>query len=522
MKRTSRGTVASLALACAAALLGTGTASAAEYPYSVTDPSSQPGGCTTAGELAWVGNTDVMLTAKVQGESSTEGLPQAHFRLWREGAPETPVVDTTVGTSGGSTVTLPVLKTSLPPEGPYWWQVRLESASGASEWTTACGFSTDHTRPAAPAVAFLDATPYPNASDPGTVRTVRIALPEGTEASYFCVDPLSRDVTLSCPAEKRVPVGADGTATTTFVTPERTGPATAWARAFDRAGNPSDAAGADYWVKTPFVEPFGDFDSDGRADLLGVDAEGRLTRGAGLEGGGFAAPVVADGRDWTGAVVARAGYLINRFGPQEPNDVRNDLVARQGAKLLVYPGDGAGGFGAPAEITGYDWSNVTAISLGRAPEGVLPRLVVVEGDRLLVFDLYEGGTELRVSEPVVLASSGWAGRTIAASDAYFGWFAAGVLARDPERGSLEFAGVDYGLDTAPYVLVPPVTVADSDWTARQVPSLVAAGDLTGDELTDLVTADRRGGLTLHPGREDGTLGTPVPLSGTGFKGLRLF
>ncbi|XIE78517.1 hypothetical protein AB6O49_11045 [Streptomyces sp. SBR177] len=90
MKRTKRGAAVSLALASAAVLLGSGTASAAEYPYTVSDPWAQPGGCTTAGELAWVGNTDVSLTARVEGQSSTEGLPSAHFRLWREGRPRVP------------------------------------------------------------------------------------------------------------------------------------------------------------------------------------------------------------------------------------------------------------------------------------------------------------------------------------------------------------------------------------------------------------------------------------------------
>ncbi|MET9956142.1 hypothetical protein ABZ135_32005 [Streptomyces sp. NPDC006339] len=339
-------------------------------------------------------------------------------------------------------------------------------------------------------MSFLDAAPYPNASEP-----------------------------LSCPAGERVPVGADGTATTTFVTPERSGPATFWARAVDRAGNLSDAGSAEYWVTSPFPEPFGDYDGDGRADLLGVDGHGRLTLAAGVEGG-FAAPVVADARDWSGAVVARAGHLINRYGPQEPNDVRNDLVARRGAKLFVYPGDGKGGFGAPAEIAGYDWSGVTGIALNRTAAG-LPRLVAVEGDRLLVFDLYEGA-ELRAGEPTVLAASGWAGRTIVASDGRAEWLPAGVLARDAVRGSLEFAGVDYGWE-APYVLVEPVAVAGSGWGEAEVPALVAAGDLTGDERIDLVTADPRGGLVLHPAHEDGTLGAPVALaSGSGFAGVRLF
>ncbi|MGW6247303.1 hypothetical protein [Streptomyces roseolus] len=519
MKRTGRSsTVAAVVLACAAGLLGAGTASAAEYPFTPADPRALPGGCVTSGELPWVGNTDVSLSVRVDGESATEGMAEARFRLWRADAGATPVLDLPVSASPGTTATLRVPKSYVPETGPYWWQARIESASGASAWTTPCGFSTDHTRPAPAGVAFLDLDAYPNGAPAGTVRTVRLSVPEGTEAAYFCLDPFQPPV--DCEGEERIPVGADGTATTTFAAPERSGPSTAWARAFDRAGNLSDAGSASYWVTSPAPQPFGDYDGDGRSDLLAVDAAGRLTRLAGQEGGGFAAPVAADARDWTGARVARAGWLINRYGPQEANDPRNDLVAQRGGRMYAYPGDGSGGFGQPVEITGYDWSRVTSFALTRE-DYATPRIVAVEDDRLLFFELFTGRDGMRVTEPHVLASQGWAAKELLTSDASRATLLGSFWARDARQGTLEYAGVDHGLDR-PYDLVAPVRVAASGWSGRQLPGVVAVGDLDGDERIDLVTADRWGRLAVRVVGADGAPGAPAAVAGSVPGGARPF
>ncbi|MFD9034231.1 hypothetical protein ACFVZW_24270 [Streptomyces sp. NPDC059567] len=523
MKRTRANTwlgAASLALACAAGLLGGGTAQAAEaYPYTTADPKVLPGGtCVTTGTLPWIGNTDISLTLRVEGESSTEGHPEAHFVLRQGTDPDTaPILDTSVGASAGSHATLRVPQGRLPEGEGYWWQARLESRSGASAWTAPCGFNVDLTRPAAPTVVFTDTAQHPNGVPPGTVRTVRLSLPEGTEADHFCV--ASDPTTVTCPQHERVPVGSDGTATTTFVTPESTGPATVWARAVDRGGNISDRASADYWITYPFIERFGDYDSDGRADLLGVGADGKLTLRAGQEGGGFGVPVVADGRNWSNARLARASWLINRYGPQEPNDVRNDIVALQGGKLFAYPGNGAGGFGEPVEITGYDWSGVSDIAVSRS-ESTQPMLLAKEADRLLIFDLNNGGP-LYVREPSVLAASGWASKSVHFSDGPADSGMPFFWARDTRRGTLQHFPVDYGT-AEPWALGAPTTVSPSGWTARQRPSVAVVGDLDGDGRSDLVSLDRSGALLLHPAAEDGSLGAPVTLHAKGWKGVALF
>ncbi|WP_369144240.1 hypothetical protein [Streptomyces sp. R44] len=519
-KKRRPAVVAALALACAAGLLGGGTARAAEFPYTPAEPTLWPGGCATAGELPWVGNNDLSLSVKAAGDGDG-ALVNTRFQLWKQGEEAAPAVDVLVATVPGSTARLQVLRAQVPQEGPYWWQARIEGATGASAWTAPCGFRTDQMAPETPAVTFTDSEQYPQGAPSGVTRTVRFSLPPGTEAKGFCFNP-EREIGVSengCDSQW-VPVEADGTATATFVSPERTGPATLYARTVDRAGNISPTAYGYYKVAYPFIEPFGDYDSDGRPDLLGVDAAGRLTLLAGREGGGFAAPTAADARDWTNTRVARAGWLLNRYGPQQANDVRNDLVALRDGKLFAYPGDGEGGFGEPVEITGFDWSGVTRFAVSRQDYGS-PGLVAVQNGRLLYFTVYSSWQGIHVSEPTVLAASGWGTKELVASDTTPNALLGAFWARDTRSGALEYFGVDYGTD-APQQLVAPVTVAASGFSARQVPSLVAVGDLTEDGRIDLVTGDRQGALALRPVGEDGAPGAAQAVQGAVPAGTRLF
>lgn len=516
MRRAPRRVAFAAVLACAAGLVNGGTAYAADYPYVPEDPKTTPGGtCATSGPLPWIGITDVTLTVRVGGESVTEPSPQAHFVVLKEGSDES-VMDVATAVTPGTVATLRVPRDLLTDGEGYRWRARLESAGGSSEWTGSCGFRMDLTRPAAPEIAFTDADTYPQGAPPGTVRHLRFTLPEGTEASRICFAPLGQP--LVCGADDGVPVGEDGTASTTFITPEATGPGRLSARAVDRAGNVSDIADAEYWVTYPVAEQFGDYNGDGHPDLLGVATDGTLTLRPGLPGGGYGGGQVADRRDWSKATVARAGWMVNRYGPEQSNDVRNDIVALREGKLFAYPGDGEGGFGAAMEIRGYDWSGVTEIAVNDA-QTTLPMLLAKEGDRLLLFEVNNAG-ELRVGSPSVLAVSGWSTKS-ARFAAPESWGLPSVWARDVKKGTLELIPIEYGSSQL-WDLGTPVPVATTGWNDRQRPYAEIVGDVDGDGRSDIVSSDRRGALWMHPMAQDGTLGDPVMLQARGWRGVAFF
>ncbi|MFK3835857.1 peptidoglycan DD-metalloendopeptidase family protein [Microbacterium sp. NPDC087868] len=90
----------------------------------------------------------------------------------------------------------------------------------------------------------------------------------------------------------------------------------------------------------------GDFDRDGRGDLIAIDAAGIQYFYPGIPNGFAARQIV--GRGWTGFTAMTGGVDYN-------GDGRPDLVARMAnGDLRVYPGGGNGGFGASYVIgTGF-------------------------------------------------------------------------------------------------------------------------------------------------------------------------
>ncbi|MGW8991332.1 hypothetical protein ACWGRF_15575 [Streptomyces zhihengii] len=514
MRRTGRpgraGALAGVALAVASVLLGGGSATAADRLQPPGEPTTNPSGtCVSEGELPWIGVTDLVeLKVRADESADAEDRPAVRFVLRQTGVQD-PLSDMTVGASGGSLAVARVPSELVAEGGEFWWQSRMESGSEHSAWTTPCGFRTDYTRPGAPLVEFTDLDAHPRGAPPGTVRTVRFTLPEGTEATHVCFDPM-REV-YACRADHGVPIGPDGTADTTFVTPEWTGPNQFFARAVDRAGNQSDRTILSYWVTYPPAAPFGDYTGDGRPDLLGVATDGRLTLRAGLATGGFAeAAATADERDWSDATLARAGMLLNRYGAHEHNDQRNDILALRDGKLLAYPGDGEGGFGAAEEIVGYDWSAVTDIAVSRHPERT-PMLLAAEGDRVLVFELYSTDY-LYVSEPSVVMQEGWSSKSAWFSDEVNEVGAPFLHVRDENGGSLEQFPLRHG-DTQWWDLGTPVTLAEQGWAAADRPHFAVIGDLDGDGVSDVVAADGSGALHLHPLTAQGVPTSPSALPG---------
>ncbi|MCZ4124075.1 hypothetical protein [Streptomyces sp. H39-S7] len=535
-RNLARWGAAVAAVTCALGLAGTGTAQADAYPYAVNDLQTHPGNaCASGTPLPWLGNTRISLSARVDGTPAT-GVPRPsiHFKVWK-GDESAPVAETVLTTlAGGSASTFSVPDELLPSGEGYAWSVRLEDSAGpTSGWTAPCGFSVDRDRPAQPTVEFTDS--YPNDGDgvpAGTVRSLRFTAPAGTELDGFCfsvrfVDqPYPTGSTGPHGCANWAPVQPDGTGTATFVTPDSSGRNTVRAIAIDRAGQWSDTASAEYWITPPFVEPVGDYSGDGHPDLFSVGTDGKLYLHPGRADGTFGAPVVSDGGDWRGTLVARAGYNVPLSGRNQDTDPRNDLLVRRGSQLLVYPGDGKGGFGAPVPalsgVNTHDWSAATELVVSPNPQ-FSGFLLAKEGDRLAYAPF---GRDAVVGAVTTLVQSGWADKNVAISDQLVDGDLPKVWVRDAVAGTLSQYPIlrDWSSDEMePASLGDPTVIAASGWKPAQRPLLLAPFDLNGDGRNDLLATTRTQGLQLFVPASDGTLAAPVTVARRGWPtGHRLF
>ena len=180
----------------------------------------------------------------------------------------------------------------------------------------------------------------------------------------------------------------------------------------------------------------GDFSGDGRADLLAVHPDGRLLLYRGNGSGGFTAPYPQIGSGWAGfTAVLPAGDFSG--------DGKPDLLARRADGVLVlYRGNGAGGFATGrAEPVGSGWQSFTAVLPGGDFSGDgRPDVLARRGDGTLV--MYRGdGAGGWLTGAAERIGTGWAPFTALASGGDFsGDGRADVLARQSDGTLLLYRG----------------------------------------------------------------------------------
>jgi len=108
------------------------------------------------------------------------------------------------------------------------------------------------------------------------------------------------------------------------------------------------------WGATDQLLAPGDFDGDGRADLIGRDTSGDLWLHPGNGSGGYGTPVrIGTGWQVYGRMLAPGDFT---------GDGRPDLIGRDAAgDLWLYAGDGHGGYAARTRI-GNGWQTYTALA----------------------------------------------------------------------------------------------------------------------------------------------------------------
>lgn len=237
---------------------------------------------------------------------------------------------------------------------------------------------------------------------------------------------------------------------------------------------------------TPAIQPggtFRDLDSDGRPDIVAVEADGSLwLRNLGPRG------VLADARrigvDWRRMdALVSAGQFDGSGG--------EDIIAREArtGRLLLYPGDGTGRLGRP-RVIGIGWGSVTSVSaVGDVDGDRHPDLVALQpGRRQLVLLPGRSGGGLGPSRVI---GRGWVVSSVAGVGDATGDGRRDIVAVATSTGQLGlYAGTGKGTFTTR-------TGLGRGWSTMR--SISSAGDVTSDRRPDLLAHDRSGRVLVYPG-----------------------
>lgn len=527
--------------------------------------------CTTTQPYVRMGAGEVTFTASATDKD--KNLDHLDFDLWPTGKWETTgdlLKSTGKVSVGGDTDsarrTTPGFSTGkLTNNTVYSWRVRAVDDAGAtspySPKNTPCRFVLDTAAPKPPKVSSAD---FPNADDNENGFSTQ---PEdavwsvkkfGTPGS-FTVRALNTDVV-------RYEYGFNsanypfslsrtaGTPTTTSATipnakPPTAGPNVLYVRTVDGAGNVSDPTKYFFYV-TPRdqADSPGDFTGDRLPDLLTVteggglavypsQATNDLAKGSGdldySMSGAYRDNPDKDpnGDDLPSFVASPSGHfdgaLITHNGDIYGGDGLQDLVARVGGKLWVYPGDGYGAVnidrrreillpdGAPDPGT-----FTQIVSAGDATGDGKADFFVTVGDALWVLTGYNGATIDRATR---LSAASWANRDVVTVQDITGDGVTDLLYRTDETGRLLLRGgikaASGGVDFASLATAGgsagggDAQYGASGWSRSAVPFILGTPDANGDSVPDLWAVQAGGSVRFHAGSRTALSGNGTEVVG---------
>lgn len=242
----------------------------------------------------------------------------------------------------------------------------------------------------------------------------------------------------------------------------------------------------------------GDMNGDGKSDLVAVDDAGKLRLYAGHGNGAVTgSPAEIGSGGWAGASVSHRGDWTG--------DGTEDLVARVGGELRVYPNRGDGTLASPVRIgTGFP-ADSRVVSVGDATGDGYPDVVATIGDTLWLYAGDPGAAAgAGVKSGVQIGLRGWSPMSLSAAGDADHDGRVDLFARDANdeklwlyrgRGDGTFGErTEYG----------------HGYGTGNRPLLAGAGDADGNGVADLwaTTNEGTGTLLFYAGETNGA-GNPV-------------
>lgn len=254
------------------------------------------------------------------------------------------------------------------------------------------------------------------------------------------------------------------------------------------------------WANMRLIFSPGDFNGDGRADLFASTNGGAMWLYAG-SGAGTVANGVQIGVGWASMLsVVGSGPKITgaRVFPAGAGDVNDDqaadVLARSGSDLLLYAGNGSGGWLATS-VVGTGWSaGSRMVTLGDFTGDGVPDIARIEADG--TFNLLRGDGAGGFASPTMIGNGWHTMQMIVGGIDFDGDRRVDVVARNSAGDLLLYRG-----DGAGSWAGAPTTIGNG-WSI--VDTLFYVGDFNGDRAPDMMARWTDGTLWLYPSSGHGT------------------